>query len=298
MDMLQRMIRLRPTLDKFFAYLCSPEGIKEFDDVYQMLQAPTSEEWFVIQCLVKLLSPFSAVSDHLGGDTYPTLVMVHASIRTLKLLLCDYTIFDDLYAPLEREPFASSVVSMMKSLRRSFVTLLERRFEKLDDNLLWISLLDPYFTNSDLLTAAETKRAKKRLKEEMLALAQSASSNTSNLHEPTTTASSRLTTRKPSSDARSLEKECEWEFKNYMRMSSAAQVEEQMHPSSLDWWRDNAKAFPRVAPLARKWLGCIATSVPSERAFCTAGNTITKRHSALTDDTVSDIGFISENKSQ
>lgn len=171
MDMLQRMIRLRPAFEDFFTYLYSPNGSDEFDDVSQSLNRPTSEEWFVIQWLLKLLEPFSAVTDHLGGGggAYPTLVSVHASFRTLKLLLSDQDIFDDLYAQVKREPFADRVIATMKSVRRCFVTLIEKRFEEVDDDVMWISLLDPYFTNSSLLSDAETKRAKVRLKQEMIA---------------------------------------------------------------------------------------------------------------------------------
>jgi len=45
----------------------------------------------------------------------------------------------------------------------------------------------------------------------------------------------------------------------------------------LKWWRENAPLYPRVASLAKKYLGIPATSAPSERAFSTASN-VDSRH--------------------
>ncbi|KAE8992473.1 hypothetical protein PR001_g20932 [Phytophthora rubi] len=151
----------------------------------------------------------------------------------------------------------------------------------MDDDMLWISLLEPYFTNFKLLTDAETKRAKVHLKREMIEFASYATAETRGQHE--------------AERERTLDEEYDWSLKHYLRASSAAQVDEKELPSSIGWWRDNAKTFPHIAPLARKWLGCIATSVPSERSFSTAGNTITKRRSALGAETVRDIIFMAEN---
>ncbi|EGZ09480.1 hypothetical protein PHYSODRAFT_433141, partial [Phytophthora sojae] len=53
--------------------------------------------------------------------------------------------------------------------------------------------------------------------------------------------------------------------------------------------------FPILAALARKWLGCIATSVPSERAFSKSGNVVTSKRCSLDPETVRDILFVGEN---
>jgi hypothetical protein len=63
----------------------------------------------------------------------------------------------------------------------------------------------------------------------------------------------------------------------------------------LAWWEANRSRFPTLAVLARKWLGCIATSVPSERAFSTSGNTVTDKRYSLSPTTVRDVVFVSTN---
>jgi hypothetical protein len=61
------------------------------------------------------------------------------------------------------------------------------------------------------------------------------------------------------------------------------------------WWKNNHSKYPLIAKLARKWLGTVATSVPSERAFSTSGNTVTAKRCSLSLGLVRDVVFISEN---
>lgn len=39
----------------------------------------------------------------------------------------------------------------------------------------------------------------------------------------------------------------------------------------LEWWRQNAEKFPKIAHIARRVLAVPATSVPSESVFSSAG---------------------------
>jgi hypothetical protein len=61
------------------------------------------------------------------------------------------------------------------------------------------------------------------------------------------------------------------------------------------WWKAHENRFPVLAPVARMWLGCVATSVPSERAFSTSGNIVTARRCSLAPTLVRDLVFIAEN---
>ncbi|EGZ24271.1 hypothetical protein PHYSODRAFT_482887, partial [Phytophthora sojae] len=63
----------------------------------------------------------------------------------------------------------------------------------------------------------------------------------------------------------------------------------------LVWWSVNGHNYPSLALLARKWLGCVATSVPSERAFSTAGNAVTAKRCQMDVNLVRDLVFIAEN---
>ena len=63
----------------------------------------------------------------------------------------------------------------------------------------------------------------------------------------------------------------------------------------LTWWKLHQFKFPRLAMLAKKYLASNATSVPSERAFSTAGLKVTKLRSSLDSDTVDELIFINRN---
>ncbi|EGZ17775.1 hypothetical protein PHYSODRAFT_500421 [Phytophthora sojae] len=238
--MLQRCLDLQPAVKDFFLYIKSEEGEKEFNDrSTKKLKIPSAKQWFMIQCLVELLAPFSVATTMLDGETYPTLISLHLFISSLKRSLDNQQIFDVLYTSVEKEAYAMEVLSIMQSVRRSFSALLKQRFDKeADPDLLWISLLDHYMTNSAIFTADEYEKARE--------------------HEAEVKAPD-----KP--------------------------------PSALSWWKQNHSKFPTIAVLARKWLGCIATSVPLERAFSTAGNTVTKRRCSLKASTVRDIVFMAQN---
>jgi len=54
----------------------------------------------------------------------------------------------------------------------------------------------------------------------------------------------------------------------------------------VDWWGINALCYPVWASLARDFLSIMATSVSSERAFSSAGITISKRRNRLKADIV------------
>lgn len=53
----------------------------------------------------------------------------------------------------------------------------------------------------------------------------------------------------------------------------------------LDWWRKvGKKDFPDMGDIAMKYLSLLATSVPCEQVFYTAGSVITKLQNCLTGD--------------
>lgn len=234
-------------------------------------------------------------------------------------MLGNSKMFDELYASVNTESFAPRVLSMMQSVRQSFLVLMEKRFDNnLDNDLLWISLLDPYMTNTGLFTAGEFNQAKMRMIAEMCRVKRAAVGASCESQQPSFQSPEKILKSAKDRAQRSfqqlmyagrmkrqavetredkIEADCEWELGNYIKLSAEAEVKKNATkpPSSLAWWKLHYKEFPTIAPLARKWLGCIATSVPSERAFSTAGNTITKRRSALKSSTVRDVIFMAQN---
>ena len=63
----------------------------------------------------------------------------------------------------------------------------------------------------------------------------------------------------------------------------------------LLWWKANSFRYPLLSSLAKKYLSIPATSVPSERAFSTAGHIVNKKRACLHPSSVNMLVFLSEN---
>ncbi|POM74223.1 Hypothetical protein PHPALM_8858 [Phytophthora palmivora] len=71
-----------------------------------------------------------------------------------------------------------------------------------------------------------------------------------------------------------LKDKCESQITLYLGDAQVIPVK----TNPLEWWtKERRGKYSIIAALARKWLGCIATSVPSERAFSHSGNGITSK---------------------
>lgn len=99
-----------------------------------------------------------------------------------------------------------------------------------------------------------------------------------------------------SKDNSPVEKKCADEIVKYLDIAKALIVPKRPQDfDTLAWWSVNRAAYPSISKLARKWLGAVATSVPSERAFSTSGNIITAKRSSLAPELVRNLVFIADN---
>ncbi|KAE9279727.1 hypothetical protein PR003_g28152 [Phytophthora rubi] len=304
-QMLQRMIELEAALVKFFAHLKKPEGQKEFKDVSKKLQRPKSDEWLTIKCLQKLLGPFAIASETLGGQTYPTMPLVLPALSGIRKHLERKDLFVALAAEAGEEPYVAQTTLMMNECRQVMLKLYEKRFNEVEKSeLRWVAYLDPRVGKwMSHLSSADTPSASNDLVQAMVELAQTCM--------PAQAVASRSQTPIQASDeqhrnfmhhhmfgpdvvrreATDLETECKKEFSRYLE--AIAIVKNAINPFA--WWEVNGRNYPNLRRLARKWLGTVATSVPSERVFSTSGNIFTVKRSSLKPDLVRDLVFLAEN---
>ena len=82
--------------------------------------------------------------------------------------------------------------------------------------------------------------------------------------------------------------EAEQEYKACMKQKEGGDV--------IRWWRKNKLQYPGLYQLAKNLLIVPASSAPSERAFSSAGRTVTKLTNRLTGDHVDAITFLHMNE--
>ena len=63
----------------------------------------------------------------------------------------------------------------------------------------------------------------------------------------------------------------------------------------LDRWKNYQHSYPNLSRMACRYLGVVATSVPSERLFSTAGNVVTMKRCALEPENVEKLVFLHDN---
>ncbi|KAE8891496.1 hypothetical protein PF010_g5015 [Phytophthora fragariae] len=303
-QMLERMIELEGVLVKFFAYLKKPEGRKEFKDVAKKLRRPTAEEWLTIKCLQTLLGPFAVASETLSGQEYPTVPLVLPTLSGIRKHLERSDLFAGLAAEAGDE-YVTQTVLMMNECRAIMLGLYKARFDELEKSeLRWVAFLDPRVGKwMSHLSAADTPAASNELVDAIVELAQpnlpgqqaerrsntpvqvSAEQHRSFMHHhmfgPDTVPT----------ETTDIVTECKKEFARYLE--SISSVKSGTNPF---WWcKVNEDNYPNLRKLARKWLGAVATSVPSERAFSTSGNILTVKRSSLKPTMVRDLVFMAEN---
>ena len=65
--------------------------------------------------------------------------------------------------------------------------------------------------------------------------------------------------------------------------------------AALKWWGEKQRLYPNVARLAKRYLACPASSVPSERIWSLAGNIVTKKRSCLSPENINMLIFLNKN---
>lgn len=250
------------------------ESIKQFL-VGRSIQSLTDNEWNKLETMVKLLKPCKESTDVLGGEKYVSSSIVLPHIAHLL----------HLNQPDDDEP------AYVSRFKKFLIKDLETRRSAMTTNMFLkcSTALDPRHKRLKCIPTQEraavwmhvTSLVKLQIRENSPAI------------EGTTAAPVAPKPKKSrfayeSSDDSGSDAETGLNYSTNAQdeavrivqlYKSFPAVEHDVNP--LDWWKINQHAFPFLTAIARQYLCCPGTSVPSERLFSCAGNIISKRRASL-----------------
>ncbi|POM60656.1 hypothetical protein PHPALM_30461 [Phytophthora palmivora] len=301
--MLLRLLEVRGTLDAFLA----GSSTGEFSN--SRAQQPTADQWLTIRCLVVLLRPFADATDGLGGQKYPTLAIAVPVLRSNERKLKNEKMFDAVILSVSNEEFRGRVELLMHCIKKPYFKLFVDKFKnKLLEDLLWISVLDPRSAELKHLTHNEAALARTRLKSAAILMGMDMNARTDNgsecgrtscaLDPQTSSKKEKLAwltdvfsggidefdEEKSTAADEKLKDKCESEITLYAGDAYGTSVT----TKPLKWWTKECRGkYPHYSGLS--------TSVPSKRAFSQSGNVITSKRCSLDPDIDHDIMFVGEN---
>ena len=268
-------------------------------------------EWRVLEDILKLLRPFKIATAHLSGEKYPTISALGPLLHEIQ---CKTVIQDD-------------DVSAIKAFKKTLQEDMNSRY--VDPNIKFLmyksSFLDPRFKTLTHLSATVREEIFDCVLEDILQLnefvqndcellIESASTTEVSVTPPLanpgpSTATDEPTKKKKrksalmeligskfqsnneqSTDTITFKDIVQSELLRYKTEPSISVDQPPLH-----WWSAHQHLYPNVSKLARKYLCVVATSVPSEQLFSTAGNVISVKRTALLPENVEKLIFLHDN---
>ncbi len=243
---------------------------------------PTWQDMHVFECLFKVLSPISELTDFLSGEYHATISSVIPVLHNLKTKIL-----------IAKEEEAE----LTKDIKKTIVGDLHSRYSNpsIQKLLHTATFLDPrfkadYSNNKEELVSQVAEQALEMFEE-------------SSSPEPLTTPKSPCKKKKKlcaflkkveetsSAVALSPELTVMKEIESYL---SAPNLDIESDQKPLNWWKVNKMLYPTLAKLCVKILCICATSCASERLFSTSGHIVNSR-SSLNPNKVNMLVFLAKN---
>lgn len=242
----------------------------------------TENEWESLSQMCMVLKPFKDVTLELSVEKYVSISKLIPMIKVLKTHLI-------------KVQEHVTIVQILK-LIETLTSDIEKRFSdlKYEEHPSLATYLDPRFktvgfSSSDACCDVET-----RIISKLEALCEEQSDESPN-STPQTTSSAVSSNFWSSFDQEiemimSQDNETNDEFHIYKNMVN---IERSQDP--LIFWKENKNRLPRLAQLAKEYLGCPGSSVPSERVFSKTGTIDCPKRNRLSGELVGKIVFLNVN---
>ena len=252
----------------------------------------SSGEWRILEDIADLLEPYKDATTYLSSESYPTISALGPLFTEIRSKL----------SPSESDSTA------VRQFKNALAIDMDKRYQ--DPNVSLIlnkaSFLDPRFKSLAHLPATSQEETVDSVIDEL----------TQTLHvvaQPVCSSAEQESEGSPAKKKKTcLEKLLGEKFQTEplstgvvtVSREELVQVEVSRYKSEpplrlskkpLEWWSSHRHAFPNLATMAQKYLGIVASSVPSERLFSTAGNVVDAKRAALLPENVNKLVFLHEN---
>lgn len=244
-------------------------------------------EWELLRECCRILKPFEQISTELSAEEHVTISKVIVMVRCITSSLARL----------------HSVTNNRESVRLLDALLhgMRTRFAGIESNMIFAksTILDPRFKSRGFNDDAAYKKASQILRKNIAALIpaevpQIRPSSASTSSDISTSAENFLwgdfdrsvthVTTTPVSSAL-------MEFRQYIEEPIIMRTED-----PLLWWKSREMIYPKLSILARKYLGIVATSVPSERIFSKTGQIVSEKRNRLKPKHVQQLVFLNANQ--
>ncbi|KAF7346742.1 putative AC transposase [Mycena sanguinolenta] len=285
--MLDRGYELREAVDQFVSEIAANERDREKSDKLEALQL-SADEWTRIDLFLNVLQSAQDAQHQFSSDLRSTL---HLAIPALEKLHAEWT---SKGSKEKYSPFHEAIEAALLKVNEYYQKTSN------SNSYVLAMVLDPqrklaYFEKHwpKSLQASAKKELEKMFKERYMQLqvnSEKPAPTTSTRAAPSQKKCRRASTPTDddvdmsSTSATHIDPTRPWldEFNEYLQARET--VPEGM--STVEWWGRNYHRYPVWGSLARDYLANMASSVSSERAFSSAGITISKRRNRLKGDIV------------
>lgn len=259
------------------AYIAVMQDLPDIEEL-------TRADFELIEKVVKILNPFELATKELSGEKFVTASKVIVLCERLK-----ESLLKNLLNAGENTIIKNMIETMLKGFDERYPNLQGQKV------LCLPTYVDPRFRRSGFLSENKYKyakglaenrlRANYRVQEDAPQEAPQATNATSenelwgDFDQQFTQAQA---SRRPCASLLEID-----------MYSSEPEIHRNCSP--LQWWKNRANQYPALSYLAKRHLAVVATSVPSERVFSTAGQVVSARRSRLTPHNVKKIMFMHYN---
>lgn len=267
-----------------FERLCAVQ--EPLEAAIGVLHVPTGTldetEWTTLRELSMLLQPFETATQHLSAEK---------NIAGSKVII----VLGGIYRAIDR---ANKKITTSTAVKVALDLLVELkyRFPRIEYNAVFSSAtyLDPRFKQNGFTDDNAAKTCKKDIENQLKNVLIPSDPVERPITVNTATADDIIFgyfDKKVSNIAGTTLSDAIIEMRQYNEEQHIPRTE-----NPLLWWKKRELLYPKMSVLAKKSLGVVASSVPSERVFSKAGLLLTDRRNRLKDKYVTKLLFINANQ--